>query len=279
MFGYVVANLSSLSEAQKSIYRGYYCGLCRCIADNFGGSKRLVLTYDMTFLTILLSSLYDLPEKTVQRKCVVHPVRKHTEITTAATHYAAAMNIALAYHNCLDDWADEKSMKSLFISKMLSRHIPAITAHYEEKAEIIRSTLAELSALEAQNLQEPDAGANVFGKLLGEIFAWQEDRWSNLLRQIGESLGRFIYLMDAVLDLPGDLIKGSYNPLRSRWTDNYDPKAYIPVLNIMLGECTDAMERLPLLNNIDLLQNILYEGVWTRFCQSKYNLSKEEDHV
>ena len=57
MFGYVIANLEGLTQPQKDRYKGCYCGLCRVLKQRHGFSGRLTLTYDMTFLVLLLSAL------------------------------------------------------------------------------------------------------------------------------------------------------------------------------------------------------------------------------
>ena len=59
MFGYVIANLEGLTQAQKDRYKGCYCGLCRVLKQQHGFSGRMTLTYDMTFLVLLLSALYE----------------------------------------------------------------------------------------------------------------------------------------------------------------------------------------------------------------------------
>ena len=33
MFGYVIANLEGLTQAQKDRYKGCYCGLCRVLSS------------------------------------------------------------------------------------------------------------------------------------------------------------------------------------------------------------------------------------------------------
>lgn len=63
MFGYVIANLEGLTQPQKDRYKGCYCGLCRVLKQRHGFSGRLTLTYDMTFLVLLLSALYEADEE------------------------------------------------------------------------------------------------------------------------------------------------------------------------------------------------------------------------
>ena len=109
MFGYVIANLEGLTQAQKDRYKGCYCGLCRVLKQRHGFSGRLTLTYDMTFLVLLLSALYEADEERGMEVCPAHPLRKHFYWQTRYTEYAADMNVVLAYSNCRDDWQDDGS--------------------------------------------------------------------------------------------------------------------------------------------------------------------------
>ena len=67
------------------------------------------MTYDMTFLVLLLTSLYDEKSTHEQNRCVCHPVKKHDMLFNEITEYAADMNIVLTYFHFADDWNDEKS--------------------------------------------------------------------------------------------------------------------------------------------------------------------------
>ena len=112
MFGYVIANPDSLTPEELDRYKSCYCGLCRTLKARHGTLSRLTLTYDMTFLVMLLESMYE-PEVTVgTERCVAHPVHSHNWSQSAVTDYAADMNILLAYQNCLDDWRDERRLIS-----------------------------------------------------------------------------------------------------------------------------------------------------------------------
>lgn len=278
MFGYVVADMSSLTQEQKDTYRSYYCGLCHCLHKEYGSAQRLVLNYDMTFLILLYTSLYDLSERADQRRCIIHPFKNQLQTVNEATYYAAAMNVALSYYKCVDDWRDDRSHIAMLFSKLLKKSIPSIQQNYEEKLERISHYLEALSTLEMQRIHDPDRAADLFGNLLGEVFVWKQDRWSDILYHIGHTLGQFIYLTDAILDLPDDVKKDRYNPLRARWHDDFTKEAYLPLLKTFLGDCMDAFDRLPLIEHTELLHNILYSGIWTRFYQDKQK-NKEKNHV
>ena len=59
MFGYVIINQSDLSEEELLRYRQCYCGLCHSLKERSGNLSRLMLTFDLTFLTLLLQALYE----------------------------------------------------------------------------------------------------------------------------------------------------------------------------------------------------------------------------
>ncbi len=276
MFGYVTADFQTLSPEQQLRYRSYYCGLCRCIGQEFGILPRLSLNFDLTFLAILLSSMYEPEEKTGAGICIPHPFKKNFYRISDAVFYVAAMNIALVYHKCRDDWQDEKNVAACLFSAVLKNQIPSISDRYPRQWNAIENCMTMLSQLEKEGCPEPDYGAAQFGKLMEELFVWKDDRWSEQLRKMGNALGRFIFLMDAILDLSGDLKAGRFNPFCSRSDHSDIRRCYQPVLQILIGECTEAFEQLPIVENLDLLRNILYSGIWLRWQQ---NEPKEPNYV
>ena len=113
MFGYVVAQKSELKMREYYKYKAYYCGLCKVLREKYGLAGQMTLTYDMTFLIVLLTSLYEKDNRQEEFRCVVHPLKKQKMLVNEITEYAADMNIILTYYKLLDDWQDEKSKKSL----------------------------------------------------------------------------------------------------------------------------------------------------------------------
>ena len=227
---------------------------------------------------LLLSSLYEPPETQAQRRCLAHPLRRHSQWQSEFTGYAAAMNVALAYYQRLDDWTDDHAPLAWAESRVFRGSIPAIEAAYPRQLQAITDALDKLRTLELQDVQEPDQPAAAFGALMAALFTPRQDRWTPLLQQMGEALGRYIYLLDALADLPEDLRKNRYNPLRSRAEAGLTRETLLPVLQILMGECTDAFERLPLVQDVGLMRNILYSGVWARY-HALNRSGKEADHV
>ena len=82
---------------------------------------------------------------------------------------------------------------------------------------------------------------------------------------------RFIYILDAYEDLDEDNKKGRYNALRA-YADRPDYDIFVEnVLKSLMAQCAAGFERLPIIENVNLLRNIIYSGVWTRFelCKNK----------
>ena len=75
MFGFVVANTEALTDEQTERYKGAYCGLCRTLQKRHGDLSRLTLNYDMTFLVLLLQSLYEPEEPRGKDTCLPHPLQ------------------------------------------------------------------------------------------------------------------------------------------------------------------------------------------------------------
>ncbi len=260
MFGYVTADLTRLDEARQARYRACYCGLCRAIGRDCSQACRLSLTHDMTFLVLLLSSLYEGEERAGRNRCPAHPLAPQAWWEGPWSRYGAAMNVLLAYYNCLDDWQDDRKLLGLGLAGLFRRGSRWAAEAYPRQAAAVTEGLEALAALERSGVPDPDGAANRFGRLLGELFVPDPaDRWAADLRICGEGLGRFVYILDAALDLPEDRRRGRYNPLSA--TDRTLAELE-EELTMLLGECCEAFERLPLVQDVDLLRNILYAGVW-----------------
>lgn len=266
MFGYIAINKAEMKFKDYDMYHSYYCGLCRRLKECYGKRGQLTLSYDMTFLIVLLTGLYE-PETTIDKTtCVTHPLEKHLTRINEYTDYAAAMNLVLSYYKCKDDWNDEHKKKSYIAAKALHSKITAIEKQYPEKTTRIASYLEQLSIYEKQNETDLDKMAGLFGDIMAEIFAWKQDAWEISLRKIGFFLGKFIYLMDAYEDVEKDMKTGSYNPLKETFTSDPDFAVNCRgLLTMMMAECSREFEQLPILLHADILRNILYSGVWCRY--------------
>ena len=275
MFGYVTVDKPELKVKEFYQYKAYYCGLCRTLKEEYGFRGRMTLTYDMTFLVVLLTSLYESETREISSRCPVHPVKKIPMLQNEITQYGAKMNILLSFYHFADDWQDDKSMKGLTGVHLFKKKAKKICREYQRQSKVIRKQLGRLSDYEKQQEADLDLVAGCFGELMAEIFVIREDVWEEYLRKFGFYLGKFIYIMDAYDDLEKDMKKGSYNPLKTLYEsyeedkEGYEREVYDILM--MMAEASGAFEKLPCIKESELLRNIIYSGVW-----SKYNKLKKE---
>lgn len=264
MFGLVTASVRELSREEKKRYSAVYCGICRQMRNSASQKARLGLSYDMAFLALLLMSLYEPEETGGNRACMLHPISPRPWTDNEYVRYAADLNVLLCYYKCLDDRADDGSVSAKRMEKWLEPHIPALQEKYPRQSAAVEQCLQELSQLEQQGCNNPDLPAGCFGRLLGELFVYAQDQWSNALRQLGMALGRFIYLADAALDYRRDLRKHRYNPFIAMETGEDWPR-WEQYLIMEMGRCARYYESLPLVQDKPLLDNIVYSGIWAEY--------------
>lgn len=267
MFGYININRGELSPENLAIYQSYYCGLCHSLKKNSGIKGQMFLNYDMTFLIILLTGLYELEDVSKEFVCPLHPGKKRRDRINAATEYAAEMNVMLAYHNLEDDWRDDKAYVKYTISQVIKKDYKRIVEKYPRQAEAVERYMERLRACEQNKEFNLDLIAGLTGEMLGEIFVWKEDVWADELRCMGFYMGKFIYLMDAYEDLDKDEKNKKYNPfikMRAENPGDYETLSKL-ILTSMMSECSKSFERLPILLHAEIIRNILYSGVWSKY--------------
>ena len=183
------------------------------------------------------------------------------------------MNVALAYLNFMDDWRDERRVMRRAEAAALSGAYSRVKEDYPARCGFIEERLEELAGIESSGETDPDAGARCFGRLMGEVFDYGLDStWGPRIRRFGEELGEFIYIMDAVVDLPEDTAHSRYNPL-AKFAEGKSEEELYALLTVLIGEASEQFELLPLVRDVDIMRNILYYGVWLR-----YNIEMEKRH-
>ena len=277
MFGFVVASLEELSEEEKSRYQAVYCGICRSIRDAEGQLCRLGLSYDMAFLALLLTSLYEPEEQQGQSRCIAHPAKARPWTENPYIRYAARMNVALAANKARDDWDDDGKYSAKLLSKIFGRHEAEISAEFPRQCAAIADCIHELRILEKAGCTNPDEPAGCFGRLMAELLVYREDRWADDLRQLGFYLGRFIYLADAATDYRRDVKHGKYNPFAAQG-DGEDHDKWEQYLVLAMAQCSESYERLPLVEDKGILDNILYSGIWLNYRRMQRESGKENQN-
>lgn len=277
MFGYLTAYAQALGEEQAKRYKSFYCGVCMSLKRRHGQLSRLTLNYDLSFLVLLLGSLYEPEEEREESCCIVHPLKKQEKISTEISAYAADMNLMLAYLKCLDNWQDEGSILSAAEAAALKSSYRKLAELYPRQHNAMCIALDELHKLEKEGIEDADAASGCFGRLMAEVLVYREDRWSDTLRCMGMALGKFIYIMDAVMDLNSDTVHNSYNPFR-RYYGLDNQQRFRDILKMLLAECVYYFDKLPLVQDVDILKNILCVGLWQQF-DAKFAPQKGKEDV
>ena len=280
MFGYVIVNKAEMKFKEFDVYHSYYCGLCRKLKEKYGATGQISLSYDMTFLLMLLSGLYE-PETTKSSsKCIAHPFEEHVTRSNVFTDYMADMNVLFAYYKCQDDWEDEKKLYKLLYGKALEGKTKKAREIYQDKYRKIDLLMHDMTEAEKSGKADIDTMAGLFGQIMVQIVVCKEDEWTENLARFAFYLGKFIYLMDAYEDVEEDIRKGTYNPLKKIYHNPDFEEECRTILTMMMSECCKEFERLPILEHVEILRNVLYSGVWCRYeaVREKRSKVKEKDH-
>ena len=274
MFGYVLINKEELKFKEYDVYKSYYCGLCQTLNNRSGRFSQLTLNYDMTFLQLLLTGLYEPKTKLENFRCKIHPFKKSIKRRNEITDYIADMNLFLAYLNCIDDWEDEKKLSRKIYTIIVKNKVKKIKKQYPEKTAKLEAILKKSSEYEKKKEYDIDKISSYSGELMSELFLYKEDEWKQTLSRMGFFLGKYIYIIDAYEYIEKDLKKGNYNPF-SEIYQNEDFDDFVnQILTMMISECAREFEELPIIEDVDILRNILYSGVWAKF-QSIRNKRKQ----
>lgn len=282
MFGYVRINKMDLTFREYEHYKAYYCGLCKYLKRNHTELSRLTINYDITFLIVLLSSIYQPSAQVFYEKCIVDPVKKKKHIINDITEYAASMNILLAYYKLEDDVNDEGGIKSRLARRVYKKSFKTAYDKYPKKADFIKKCLGELRSLEEDQSSSIDRTSNCFARLLEEIFDYKDDDYRDRLRKVGFNIGKYIYIMDAYEDLDEDLEKGRYNPFTSYEDDREALKDRVDkLIGMTLARLEEGILDLDIEVNKSIIDNIIYSGVYLRYkgLINGVNKKKQEENM
>ena len=268
MLGVMTVRQPELRFREFDRYRGIYCGLCRSIGKRCCAACRLALSFEMTFMAMLLSSLYEPETKQEMHRCVLHPIKKRLMISNEAIDYCAHMSALVSFYDLRDGWEDEKKVSRLAASELLKSAAQRAGERWPRQRDAIGSYVTKLHEVEARADENLDAAANLTGNMLAELYVMKEDVYARDLRELGFYLGKFIYLCDCYEDIERDVKKNNYNPLIARSDDPAFAEKSEQMLSVIMAEAARAFERLPLIEDAEIMRNVLYSGIWMRFEQA-----------
>lgn len=266
MFGYVRINKMDLTFREYEHYKAYYCGLCKTLKRDYTEISRASINYDITFLILILTSVYMPKSEIFYEKCIVNPVKDKKHMTNEFSKYAAAMNILLTYYKLEDNVSDRGDLKDKLARKIYEKSFKKAYKEYPKRAEMIKKHLEELDSLEKLDSRNIDKTSNTFGELMREIFMYKDDEYAKRLGELGFNIGKYIYILDAYEDLDKDIKNGNYNPFKEYENKPEELKEKVDK-NIMM--CLSRLEKsiidLEIKVNRGIIDNIIYSGIYLRY--------------
>lgn len=275
MFGYVKPDIKELLVKEHEFYKSTYCGICRSMKKHTGGLSIATITYDSVFLALVrMAYIPDSELGSSMRRCVMHPLKKRCMLNdNSAIEYTARAFAILSYYKMRDDLADEALAKRMLVSA--TKPIVASAkkkADLSDLAAIVKDRLDKISEIERERRPSIDEPAELFGELLGEIFAYGLLGADRLVTyECGFRLGKFILLADAIDDYDSDLKSGKYNPYVIAYGGaKLTLENKQNVKTALLIECKkleSAVNLIPFENKItieNIVKNIIYLGLTKR---------------
>ena len=275
MFGYVKPSVGELLVKEHEFYKATYCGICRSMKKHTGALSTVTITYDSVFLALIRMAYMDDSELGSRMgRCAVHPIKRRCMLKdNSAIEYTARAFAVLTYYKMKDDLSDERLLRRMLVN--MTRPIVCRAknkARLGELADVVRDKLAAICELERAGCSSVDEPSELFGELLGEIFAGGLDGEARLVSyRCGYHLGRFIYAADAAEDYERDRASGSYNPYCiSYGGEPLSDENRASIRRGLIWECRQleaAINLVPFGNKItveNIVKNIIYVGLVKR---------------
>ena len=290
MFGYVRADTPYLFIKDDALYRAMYCGVCKGIGEVCGQSARIGLSYDITFLSVLLHNIAGVDVEIEKQHCLTHCIRSRMMANVdEITRKLGALNTLLAYYKYTDDIADGDGGrgKRLFFKKGFKR----AKKRYPELEKIVRENLQEQEKTEKAKVDSVDRAADATAVMIASACDYiLEDKATKYTHDLCYAVGKWIYLIDALDDYDKDKKKGAYNPFvlsygeESRETllaGKYGDEVRY-VFHAVFFDIRENLSQIAFKFNRDLSDNILLRGLPTvtkRVMEGKNCKCKKEEII
>ena len=263
MYGYIRPSGEGLAAEDREKYSEAYCGLCHALGEHISSLARLTVSYDLTFLAMLLS---ENDECCCSRRCPRHLLRKKRCLCGGSMVAAAELGTILFWWKLRDAMQDERGLRrlgsrlaSLFLRQAYRRAAernPAFDA-------LTKKSLEELAVLENARSDSLDRTADCFARILSGCSEAGREEDRRILAELLYHVGRCIYIMDAADDVEEDRKAGHYNPLLCRfesWDDEAKDKVRFTV-GLSVQRAAAALALLPENRFSAVTENIITKGI------------------
>lgn len=206
MFGYLRLDPHA-SKKLFAYWKSNYCYLCKSIENRFGEKSRFALSYDITFLGVLMkeSAFFS----NVQR---IHCFGNRKRFDDPQFLALAEIDLMLAYEMILDKKYDDHAAWSYPLEASFRRQKEAVKRSNPSLHDEIEGFYEDFRKLE-QEQSDAKTLADSFGNFMQGLGETYLGITGERLLVLG-SVARWIYLIDALDDLDKDIRKGQFNPFK-----------------------------------------------------------------
>ena len=271
MFGYVRADTPYLYVKDDTLYHAMYCGLCKGIGKVCGNAARMGLSYDVTFLSVLLHNIAGQDVKIEKQHCLTHCIRtRQMAEVDELTQKLGALNTILVYYKIQDDIqdGDKGKARKLWFQGGFKR----AKKRYPQIEQIVRENMSAQSQTERAQTESIDRAADATATMIAEFSHYAlGDKSTANTRNLFYAIGKWIYLIDALDDYDKDKKKGAYNPFIRAFNEenkrallegkNGDEVRF--VFHSLFSDIRENMSQIRFLFNRDLVDNVLLRGLPT----------------
>ena len=269
MFGYIRTDTPYLYIKDDNLDRAMYCGVCKGIGQVCGQAARMGLSYDVTFLSVILHNIAGVDVKIEKSHCLTHCIRsRQMAEVDEITRQLGAFNTALVYYKYTDDIADgDKGYgKRLWFVNGFKRMKKA----YPEIERIVRENMANQSKVEKNRTDSLDIAADATANMLAEFCDYVlGEKGTPATHNLFYAVGKWIYLIDALDDYDKDKKKGAYNPFvlaygapnRERLMTCEEGKKIEFAFHSIFYDIRACLSQIEFHFNRDLSDNILLLGI------------------
>lgn len=268
MLGYIKAHKPEMKFKDYELYKGVYCTLCKALGKRYGFVARFILSYDFTFFAMVRMAVRSQCPGFTKSHCSFNPAKPCLDCNrdNEDIAYTADVTILMMYHKLADNIQDSR-----FFKRFLCRLMLPYAKHLYKKAcqrvgsisEVLEKQMARQLEIEKRN-GSLDEAADPSAVMLSELLVHNiECEDIDALKKFGYMIGRWVYITDAVNDCEDDIKEGSFNPLKKRFEDESFTQYCEEMMNLTIGEAIMNYKRLKIFRFNDILENVLYDGVYS----------------
>lgn len=273
MFGYVTPDKPYLYIKDFTLYKSVYCGICKSLKQ-YGTLPRVTTNYDSVFLSVVLHNYLNIDYNIKRQNCILHPLKKRNIAQPdELSKRIVSISVMLVYHKFTDDIIDGEGL-----FKRILRFITVKRAYKKAKKllpeadTVITEEYNRLRAFEKENCGSIDRVSDCFAMMMQRLCPLLLNESDAEMERLFYSIGKWVYLIDAIDDLEKDKKKGNYNPIIAAYGGFDDIAEYKKkikphlqlIFNCIFNTIEESFYNIKFNFNTDIIRNVLFGGLKTR---------------